>query len=406
MIEPLNIPLTGSATTRRDSGRVAALVGGIVFGCFVGILAFRAQYVIAPSLRHAPQEATNIRILKTHANAEVLNAHIGNTQIFPGSPWTIAQLFRWSRHEMTVSLLPNGTISYNIDAPLTEELQRTAEIFGMYTSVSGDSTTISAQNIDTSKSGIRIFVSALLPWRDGDVHQGKTTGALALNNHEISFGRMGLAMETVPPTVQEDTTVLAYLTSVNSELSLPASLNTLLSSSFGNILDLFTENGGTLLITEDTKGIGYVLTTVPGDLTSEELAAVGRDMMNRSSLSTQPWTIDDGSIYKEIVGPGDDIAVDIRAEEGFIYISLKDSSGNIIRMTKTPYSLTIANREISVEKGKIVRSSCLRSANSWMTTSRNTDKLLASTRNEDAISVFIHNFSEIAVGNSETRLCW
>lgn len=406
MIAPLNIPLTGSATTRRDSGRVAALVGGIVFGCFIGVLSFRAQFVIAPTLRYAPEGATNIRILKTHANAEVLDAHIGRNQIFPGAPWTIDQLLHWSRHEMTVSLLPNGTISYAIDVPFSNELQRTAEIFGMNVRVNGNVTTVSAQNIDSTKSGIRISASALLPWRDGDVHYGKTAGALTLNNHHIGFGHMGIAMETVPPTIQEGTTVLAYLTSVNDELALPTSLNALLSSSFGDILDLFTENGGTLLITQDAKGVGYVLTTVPGDLTSEELAAVGRDMMNRTSLSTQSWTIDDGSTYSKIVGPGDDIAVDIRAEEDFTYISLKDAAGNIIRMTKTPYSLTVANREIAVEKGAVAKSSCLHNASSWIQNTQNNAESLVSTKNTDAISVFMQNFSEIAVGNSETRLCW
>ena len=213
-------------------------------------------------------------------------------------------------------------------------------------------------------------------------------------------------METTQPMAADETTVSAYLTTIPGEILVPTALQSLMSSPISTIFDLFTENGGTLLLTHDALGDGYVLTTTPGSLTSEDLAAMGKDIINRGSLSTQAWTLEDGSTYQEVVGASDSLSVDIRAEEDFTYVSLKSANGNTLRMTKAPDSLTIANREILITGGVKVRSACIPNAHSWITLDDFVQNANATTTNTDATSVFIKLFSEIAVSNSKVRMCW
>ncbi len=405
MYDGLNIPLTGSAITRRDSGRVAALVGGIVFGLCVGILAFRAQFVIARTTVFT-ESVSSIRILKTHGTFTTLVNHMGNNAIFPGAPWTIRKVFSLSRHEMTIVFFPNGTMAYIIDAPLSDDLQKQAATYGRQIIVNKKSTIITSQNAIITANSLSIAPSSLFPWHQGEVHDGDRKGAVTLDGRGITLKHIGLAMETTQPMAADETTVSAYLTTIPGEILVPTALQSLMSSPISTIFDLFTENGGTLLLTHDALGDGYVLTTTPGSLTSEDLAAMGKDIINRGLLSTQAWTLEDGSTYQEVVGASDSLSVDILAEEDFTYVSLKSANGNTLRMTKAPDSLTIANREILITGGVKVRSACIPNAHSWIALDDFVQNANATTTNTDATSVFIKLFSEIAVSNSKVRMCW
>lgn len=406
MYDGLNIPLTGSAITRRDSGRVAALVGGIVFGLCIGVFAFRAQFTFSRTIGTAPDGATTLHILKTHGNFTTLNAHIGNKAIFPGAPWTIRTLFAASEREMTIAILANGEMAYVIDAPLSNDMQKTATAFGIQAVVSNGTTFIAPNDVTIGSRGLTFTPSSLSPWHEGEIRDGERKGALVLNDQGVTLKHMGIAIETAQPIITSGSVVTAYLTTVPNGIAIPTAFHPLMTSPINKILSLFTENGGTLLLTHDELGDGYVLTTTPGDLTSEELAAMGKDIINRSSLSTQVWTLDDGSIYQEIVGASDSLFVDIRAEEDFTYVSLKDTVGNTLRMTKAPDSLTIANREITITGGEEAQSSCIGNAHSWISLNDFTQSATATAINTDATSVFINFFSEIAISNSKVRLCW
>lgn len=406
MYQSLNIPLTASKTTRRDSRRVVALVGGIVFGACVGLLAFRVPFAVSTTVSMAPADATTIRIIKTNSNVDTLTAHIGTTAIFPGSPWTFKTLLTQSKREMTIILLPNGEMAYIIDAPLTEPMQETADAFGMSVVTDGKTTAIAAHDVFFETAGHHVIPSALIPWHDGEAWDAKRRGAVVVNEKGMTLRHVGIAMETVRPTVPAETKVNAYLSVIAGGLPVPEAFRSLLASPMGDVLDLLSESGGTLILAEDRLGDAYILTTAPGDLTSEEMAEMGKDIMNRSSLSTQPWTLQDGSVYEEIVGSSNNLALEIRAEEDFTYVSLKDPGGSVIRMTKTPDTLTIANREIDVLQGQKATSSCLRSAHSWLRTSAFSQSKWMTTDADQAFPVFMRLFQELAVSNGKVRLCW
>lgn len=405
MHQPLNIPLTAPITTRRDSRRVVALVSGIVFGACAGLFAFRVPFAISTTVTMAPTEAATIRVLKTNSTVDTLNAHLGMKAIFPGSPWTFATLLQESRREVTIVLMPSGEMAYVVDTALPESMRKTAAAFDMAVVVDGNTTIVSSRNVSFHETGHRGVPAALFPWHDGEVRDGGRHGAVTVTAKGITLHQLGIAMETTRPTVPEGATAVAHLTTVADSLLVPAAMRQLMASPIGDVLGLFSENGGTLLLTNDALGEGYVLTTSSGDLTSEALATIGKDIMNRSSLSTQSWTLEDGSTYQEIVGSSEDVAVEIRAEEDFTYVSLKNAYGDVIRMTKTPDLLTIANREIAVSQGERSESPCLRNAHTWLQTSILPQNQTTASP-YDAMPTFVRAFSEIAINNSKIRLCW
>lgn len=405
MHQPLNIPLTAPMTTRRDSRRVVALVSGIVFGACAGLFAFRVPFAISTTVTMAPTEAATIRVLKTDNSIDILTARFGTQALFPGAPWTLHTLFKVSRHEITIALLPNGEMVYIIDTALPDAMRQSAAAFGIQTVVSGNATAIGPKGVIFSHSRNRVVPTALLPWHDGEVRDGSRRGAATITTKGLTLHRMGVSVETARPTIPEESTVSAYLTTVAGGLQVPSALRQLMTSPAGSVLSLLSESGGTLLLTKDRFGEGYVLTTSTQNLTSEELAAIGKDVMNRSSLSTQALTIEDGSTYEEIVGANNDVTVEIRAEEDFTYVSLKNTDGDVIRMTKTPDSLTIANREIAVSQGKKAESLCLHRAHTWLRTDAFPQNLTSSASN-NALQNLLYGFDEMAINNSKIRLCW
>ncbi len=406
MHQPLNIPLTASKTTRRDSRRVVALVGGIVFGACLGVFAFRLPFAISTTVAIAPTDATTIRILKTSGSVATLTNHIGNAAIFPGAPWTLKILLTQSNRELTIVVLPNGEIAYIIDAELTEPLRNTAAAFGMFIASDGKTTTISSNATPFADPGLHAVPAALIPWHDGELWDGNRHGALVMNDHGVTLRNVGVAIEATRPTVSEDTDVTTYLSITEGSIAVPSAFRALIASPIGVAVDLLSENGGTLLLANDRLGDAYVLTSALGDLTSEEMAEIGKDITNRSSLSTQALTFQDGSVYQEIVSANGEIEPEIRAEDGRTYVNLRDTAGNIVRMTKTADILMITNREIDVLQGHEVQSTCLRRAHSWIKTSAFPQSATATIKSTDALPVFMRLFEEIAVSDTKIRLCW
>lgn len=393
MHQPLNIPLCTPATTRRDTRRVVAIVSGIIVGACIGLLAFRAPFVISKTAVMIPADAATVRILKTDHTVDLLNAHLGNRQIVPGAPWTLETLLRHTQRELSVSLLTSGEVVYSIDAVLPEEMRNTAKAFGMHIDVQDGITRISPIKIDNTTGGQHFVLRGLLPWHQGEIIDDERRGSLRITARGITFRGLGIATETPRARLPNDMKVLAHFTATTKTSGFPSNLMSMLSSPMGEMISILQENGGTLAITGDEQGESFILTTSPGNLQSEELASMGKDIMNRTVLSTQDWTIYDGSTYQEIVAASADVTVDVRAEEGFTFVSLRNSAEGLIRMTKTADILTISNREIDITRGEKAKSSCLRSAHTWLTEDLFTEPAIKS-------------FTEIAVNGGNVRLCW
>lgn len=403
----LNIPLGAPVTTRRDTGRIVAIAGGIVVGIFLGILAFRVPFAFSTTLGMSPEDSTTLRILKTAGTKELIDTNLGHAAIFPGAPWSISSLFAQSKSEMTIALLQNGGIAYIIDAPLSKNMQKTADAFGMYIRVAGKTSIIASSEVAKGSAALRVIPTALFPWHKGDISDGKANGTLTVTKKGITLNGVGIPADPSQIRVPTETNVLGLVSfSENSNSPVPAMLAPLLATPVGDVVSLLAESGGALLLTRDALGDGYVLMAPSGDLTSEQLAAVGKDLMNRSRLSTQEWTFEDGTSYDEIISNNDEVAVEVRAEEDFTYVSLIDTNGSIIRMTKTADLLTIANREIDIAKGERVESPCLRGAHSWLSRTVLGDDSPSDMFFYDTRAVFLKSFSEIAISNKKIRLCW
>ncbi len=409
----LNIPLEGQITTRRDYARVVALYSSLGLGLLLAIVAWRLQYVVSPTLRYQPKETVmSVHLLVTPKNKRVVGEHLAEFDVLPGSPLTLEEVMNEAKREVTIDVGIDGAVSYVIDNTINDEVAKSLASFGYEASRHGGTTVVAKTGSEIADTGRHLTIRALWPWFQGDVVSYGANASrvnLYLNDKGLSIrGTDVAADDALLPTIAEGTTVLANVTVAANSLQLPAMMADLLPiPADSKALQMLLENGGSIMLVKDEAGVGYYLSFDPGEMTVDEAAALGKDMMNRASLSTQEWTTPDGSSYEELRSQSLDIKTDIRAEETYTFITLTNKAGDTLRIAKTPNLLTVANREISLDNGVKPASTCLADAHTWFTTSLITEALPATLLNNNrAAALFLQNFKEVAINNGETRFCW
>lgn len=409
----LNIPLEGQITTRRDYARVVALYSAIGLGLMLAVVAWRLQYVIAPTLRYQPKNtAISIHLLVTPKNEQLITEHLNGLAMLAGSPLTLGKILTESKREVTFDISNDGSISYVVDTDLDEEDSKSLEGFGYKASVHGSTTVITKSGNEVMDTGMHFTFRALSPFFQGEVITYKaevTRELLKMNAKGITVrGTNVTAKDKMMPMISANTQVLANLTVPANSLELPISVATLLPiPADSRAMAMLLENGGSILLTEDASGLGYYLSFAPGNMTVDEAASLGKDMMNRVSLATLAWTISDGTDYQELRSMPANITTNITAEETYTFITLSNTTGETLRIAKTPSLITVANREISLDNGAEPASTCLNDAHTWLVTSLITEQLPTMLLNNNrAASLFMKNFGEVAINNQQTRLCW
>lgn len=408
MHSPLNIPLGTAPTTRRDTRRVVSVIGGALLGVIFGIAAFRAPFVASSTLSLAPEHTvTTMRILKTRATERIISAHLGLQPLFPGSVLTWNDAMSAANSEIAVYVLEDGSFAFGVDAPLPNILASKAREFDLQIMQIGDTSLIgSKKDIFPTKQKTTLIFSSLIPWHKGEIVENGKRHRVGISETGITLYGSGFVAENNHMTAPPHATVRAHLSFPANSHNLPTTLFPLAIAPLGDFLDHFLQNGGDILLFDDTDGNGFSLTTKTSNMTQEDLAAAGKDIINRQRLSTRVLTNVDGTRYSEIYSDRTKITVDIRAEENFSFITLANEEGDTIRMTRTPETITIANRKIGLEKDEKTFSLCLHSAHTWMQTSLLNDTPSFLSANNSALLVFIHSFSEVAFSDHDTRICW
>ncbi len=409
----LNIPLEGQITTRRDYARVVALYSALGLGLVLAVVAWRLQYVIAPTLRYQPNDtAMSIHLLVTPNNKHLIADHLSGLTVMAGSPVTLNEIIAESKREVTFDISNDGSVSYVIDKALDEESGKSLAGFGYKTSIHGNTTVVTKSSNGVQDTGVHVTLRALSPFFQGEVitYGAKATREpLHINAKGITIrGTDVAADEAMMPMISADAKVLASLTVPANSLQLPVLAAELLPiPADSRALAMLLANGGSILLTEDKAGLGYYLSFAPGDMTVDEAASLGKDMMNRVSLATLAWTTSDGTSYNELRSNPADITTDIKAEETYTFITLANKAGETLRIAKTPSLITVANREISLENGARPASTCLSDAHTWLATSLITGQTPTMLLNNNrAAAMFLENFSEVAINNNRTKLCW
>jgi hypothetical protein len=409
----LNIPLEGQITTRRDYARVVALYSSLAIGLVLAVVLWRVQFLGAPTMRFQPEGTVmSIHLLITPRNVRLITEHLGESQIVAGLPLTLGEILAESKNEITFNIGADGSVSYVVDGRISSEVSEALVGFGYFASIYKETTVVTRIGDEVVDTGNHITLRALSPFFQGEVvTYGEDTirQPLRLNNKGIAIkGVREVVDEAMMPMISSDAKVLVNLTVPASSLAMPSILASLLPiPADSRALAMLLTNGGTILITEDAAGQGFYFSFDPGDMTVEEAASLGKDMMNRVSLSTLAWTIPDGTNYKELFSNPADITTEIKAEETFTFITLTNKEGDRLRMAITPNLITIANREISLDNEAEPESSCLRNAHTWFATTMIAGQTpTALLNNNRAAALFLENFSEVAINNNQTKLCW
>ncbi len=354
----------------------------------------------------------SIHLLVTPKNRRIITEHLNGLAVIAGSPVSLGEIIDVSKREVTFNIGNDGSVSYVVDTVLNEESSKSLEGFGYKTSVHGGTTVITRNNKEVIDTGTHVTLRALSPFFQGEV---VTNGAEAARE-PLHISAKGITIrgtdvatdDAMMPMISADAKVLANLTVPANSLQLPSMIATLLPiPADSRALTMLLANGGSILLTEDAAGLGYYLSFGPGDMTVDEAANLGKDMMNRVSLATLAWTTSDGTSYNELRSNPADITTEIKAEETYTFITLTNRAGETLRIAKTPSLITVANREISLENGARPASTCLNNAHTWFATSLITEQAPTMLLNNNrAASLFLKNFSEVAINNNQTKLCW
>lgn len=409
----LNIQLEQQPTTRRDYRRVVALCGAIGAGIIFAILFFRLQFAFDSTLGLRPQNTfVSANIIKSAGNVRLLNEHLGNYAVLPGLPLTLTDFIALTNDSLSVHLAEEGATAVTVDKILDANTSAKLAIFGYKATQNGEATIISQENTTIENVGKTFMVRSLLPLSDGELRliETKTTSyPIKISKKGIRLAGIGIAAEnTSTPLAPSDTVVLGQIAIPGENyLAIPQVFESIvpIKATF-SAFNTLAQQGGNLLLTEDQQGIGYFLSFPPGDMSVEELANLGKDIINRQSLTTQAWTTADGEDYLEIRSELDKIITDISAENSFTLITLTNSQQDTVRLARTDSLLTLSNRQISLENTERSRSECLYNAHTWFTTDLITQFDTASLNTNTAITKFLVNFDEIAINSRKTQLCW
>lgn len=402
MTPNLNIPLApaSSAVLTRSVWRLMP----IVLGLCAALLLFRLPWCLGVSARNIPEDtALALRLLRTPENLAILGEK--STQSSTQTPWTLAELLRASRKEMTIFFLANGQLAFGLDRPLTEDFIRNAASFGWNVVTYGHASILTQGPAILEDEGPRLFPSSLLPWSDGQVlvfDHGTFGGAsrLSLKSSALTLHGLGYRVSAVhPPRLAQDAVVLAHI-------ALPPAQGVTLPGSFlpeivsGNLLSLFSQQGSEITLFHDAYGQGYQLRFPATDWSAEDVAALGKSLIDHNVLSTQRLTITDGTFYQEMRADQENVNTTFENENDRVYITIDSTEGERLSLVKTTTDILATNRKNTLESGQMIRSTCLPSAHSW---------LMSAALSPDAYEqkmLLLLDIKEIAINKDKIRFCW
>ncbi|MDP2632026.1 MAG: hypothetical protein Q8P30_04670 [Candidatus Uhrbacteria bacterium] len=396
-------PNISRRTSRRDIWlwASACLVLFFVFGVY------RVWITRDTTSSFRPIETTaSIRVIKSPRNINIIHENIGSSLLIPGGPWTIDDAFVWSNREFTLHFGDSGLEGITIDSKLNEEIWQTAEQFGFQIQELNGKSLISTNSTTTESTKSRITISGIGSRFGGEIFSwtdGPEVFSYILSQKGLKVrGLGGATNEQYNLALPEGTEILASMTLLPDEVS-NSQLNSFGLSGLPSALRNEMERVKThILIGRDEAGYVISINLETGAFELEALAEMAEEMINRSSLSTTALTMEDGTTVSEIRSNSDTITSDIRAEEDYSLILVKNEKADVIRITKTAQFITISNRNIPLDLAEFsTKSQCLASAGSWVKI-----ETLSQLHNIQGGSYLLRHFSEIAIGKRSSMLCW
>ncbi|MCH8049490.1 hypothetical protein IH979_02140 [Patescibacteria group bacterium] len=412
----LQIPLD-KKPTRQRSWRVMWLSLFLLICALIVWGLFRLWITRDTTSTFKPESTTiSVRILKNPQTLRLLNEHLADQVLLPGGPWTYRDALAWSAREFTLHMDAQGAMSLTTDQSLPPEVQASASLFGFRVHERNGVWLLAPEQLSVSVPYTRIFLISVLPWidgeyieyPDGEVHRTP----LNIDEKGITLFATGFAGDFSPNWIlPKNTEILAAFALPADMFELPLLAGQLQSfSSNQKVINAVKQDGAYLVFAKDEQGMAVYLAIPTNQLSLDDLAVLGEDIINRVTLTRTVLTIEDGTEILEIRADSENVSSTIQAEEEFSLITLENTKGNRVRITKTNGLITISNRVISSEISDFsLQTDCLADAHSFLKPSalytelRNFQVNLVPTKLFQEFPLF---FKEIAFNTNKARLCW
>ncbi|MFH1712415.1 MAG: hypothetical protein ABH846_04240 [Patescibacteria group bacterium] len=415
MNNQLQIPL--QTTARHHIWRAVWLLLILIVTCIISFSLFRVWTMRDTTSMLIPNDAKQgLRFIKSAGNTELLDRALGPKTLLPGAPWTYHDALVWSRREFTLYISENGNHSVVFDQVLPDQIVFLANNYGYQaiSDIKGRSIiTKNVNNLDDPRTKYTFFSAS--PWFDGTyIYQAEKIArtGISLKENGIIINKLGQAFNySTNWIINEDSNILASLSIPADALQNPIYLEYLAQLPENQqLIDTIRKQGAHLVLATDSKGTAFYLAIPNANITTDELAVIGEDILSRDTLTTTALTMPDGSFVKEIRTANKNITSSVETNEGYTIISLKNSAGNVIRIAQTQEKITLSNREFSTEINPYpITSTCSIKAHSFI---RMQELYLLSIESSEQLATnqfltgFPLMFTEIALNNNKTRLCW
>ncbi|PIQ67300.1 hypothetical protein COY25_03215 [Candidatus Uhrbacteria bacterium CG_4_10_14_0_2_um_filter_41_7] len=413
-MQRLNIPIENN-TTRQKHWRVVWLVllslGTLIIGLYIQRWFFTANSTTG--LRTA-DTTSSIRLLKTYKNSSITHTHLGTEQILPGAPWTVDNILAISKKEIALHFSKNTLIGLSIDTNLPDYWKDMALSYGYKVTIENNRSLIAKNDTDTlSEPKIRSF-HLLNPAVDGEIvnygAEPSYTNFFITKVGVVINQKSHTSINPINVFLPKDATVYAKV--LIEPLDIASAQPFLNSAGINNqaLVNLIKDEGAQITFGTDALGQIFNIAILNNNIDLDKLAIIGKELINRQTLSTTAWTTTDGSRYEEIRAQTSGIESSIDSNQDYSFITLKNQSGNQIRIIKTLDQITISNRAVSGEISQFSPvSTCLLGAHSYIKPGEMNDLLrnkLIFTPKSEQVFASLNLFSEIAISNEKVKFCW
>lgn len=418
MNQSIQIPFQHNST-RQNTWRVVWLL--VLCGSLL-ILAFllhRAWILRHPTHHLRPMNTElSLRIIKQPKQIELLNQNLGAKTMFFGHPWAFSDFSNLAKNEFSLHLNKNfSVIGISIDQQLDQKNIKIFEESGFTIKVMDNATLITTQKNSEYLTFTKQTFTLLWPIFDG---------LLVVNQAENSPLLLPLQISAEGFRIQakDDNKYTAFNVFISKNADIIAAFHISENSIFPpllaniskeaetNLYNLIKQHGAYMVLARDNNGLASYLTVPSANISLDDLAQIGREMINRQSLSTTEWTLKDGTKLQEIrIAP--DIQSTISTESDISFISLKNTNGKTVRITKTSSYFSIANRDIELTpttmESVVSSTTCgNRGVHSFLEPQKLTSAIRSSAENTPGINnVFsILGFQSISVSQNYIFFCW
>jgi hypothetical protein len=191
-----------------------------------------------------------------------------------------------------------------------------------------------------------------------------------------------------------------YLENVSPPENVPgaAALGRILASQETDLLVTRTDGELFYRITAPRTALG-------NEISSEDLAAIGREIIAIPQLETQDLDLPDGTSIQELKAPN--VEVNIVDEHPYTFVTVS-FEGKAVRLSLSPDLIMLTNASLlPSDESEAPVSTCLSSADAWIRPSDVYELFPALTRyRSDSLLLALINVSEVASNSRQTRVCW